>query len=79
MAWCDCQSIEDCKLFIQTELAAKSISVGDFTKAMLKVVTIVKEWMNVFERIGNIEALHHFTGIDTMLLKYITTSQSLYV
>jgi hypothetical protein len=46
---------------------------------MLKVVTIVKEWMNVFERIGNIEALHHFTGIDTMLLKYITTSQSLYV
>ena len=79
MAWCDCESVEDCKLFIQTELAAKSISVGDFTKAMLKVVTIVKEWMNVFERIGNIEALHHFTGIDTMLLKYITTSQSLYV
>jgi len=79
MAWCDCQSVDDCKLFIQTELAAKSISVGDFTKAMLKVVTIVKEWMNVFERIGNIEALHHFTGIDSMLLKYITTSQSLYV
>jgi len=79
MAWCDCQSVEECKWFIQTELAAKSISVGDFTKAMLKVVTIIKEWMNVFERIGNIEALHHFTGIDTMLLKYITTSQSLYV
>jgi superfamily II RNA helicase len=79
MAWCDCQSVEECKWFIQTELAAKSISVGDFTKAMLKVVTIVKEWMNVFERIGNIEALHHFSGIDSMLLKYITTSQSLYV
>jgi len=79
MAWCDCQSIEECKLFIQTELTTKSISIGDFTKAMLKVVTIVKEWMNVFELIGNIEALHKFTGIDSLLLKYVTTSQSLYV
>ena len=46
---------------------------------MLKITTIVKEWMNVFEIIGNIEALHKFTGIETLLLKYITTSQSLYV
>jgi hypothetical protein len=60
-------------------LADKSISIGDFTKAMLKITTIVKEWMNVFEIIGNIEALHKFTGIEILLLKYITTSQSLYV
>ena len=79
MKWCSCQSIEECKLFIQTDLAEKSISIGDFTKAMLKITTIVKEWMNVFEIIGNIEALHKFTGIETLLLKYITTSQSLYV
>ena len=79
MKWCSCQSIEECKLFIQTDLADKSISIGDFTKAMLKITTIVKEWMNVFEIIGNIEALHKFTGIETLLLKYITTSQSLYV
>ena len=79
MNWCDCSSIEECKLFIQTNLAEKSISIGDFTKAILKVVTIVKEWMNVFEQIGNIDALYRFTGIETLLLKYITTSQSLYV
>ena len=79
MKWCSCQSIEECKLFIQTDLADKSISIGDFTKAMLKITTIIKEWMNVFEIIGNIEALHKFTGIETLLLKYITTSQSLYV
>jgi hypothetical protein len=79
MSWCDCTSIEECKLFIQTNLAEKEISVGDFTKAMLKVVTIVKEWMNVFEQIGNVEALHRFSGIETLILKYITTSQSLYV
>lgn len=79
MSWCDCQTTEECKLFIQTELAEKSISIGDFTKAMLKVVTIIKEWMNVFEMMGNIEALHKFTGINELLLKYVTTSQSLYV
>ena len=79
MNWCDCNTVEECKLFIQNELTPKSISVGDFTKAMLKITTIVKEWMNVFEIIGNIEALHKFTGIEVLLLKYITTSQSLYV
>jgi superfamily II RNA helicase len=79
MKWCECKTIEECKLFIQTELAPKSISIGDFTKAMLKITTIVKEWMNVFEIIGNIEALHKFTGIENLLLKYITTAQSLYV
>ena len=79
MKWCRCQSIEECKLFIQTDLADKSISIGDFTKSMLKITTIVKEFINVFEIIGNIEALHKFTGIEILLLKYITTSQSLYV
>jgi len=79
MKWCSCQSIEECKLFIQTDLADKSISIGDFTKSMLKITTIVKEFINVFEIIGNIEALHKFTGIEILLLKYITTSQSLYV
>ena len=79
MKWCECTTIEECKLFIQTDLYEKSISIGDFTKAMLKVVTITKEWMNVFEIIGNIEALHKFTEIEGHVLKYIATSQSLYV
>ena len=79
MKWCECTTIEECKLFIQTDLYEKSISIGDFTKAMLKVVTITKEWMNVFEIIGNIEALHKFTEIEGYVLKYIATSQSLYV
>jgi hypothetical protein len=79
MKWCECTTIEECKLFIQTDLYEKSISIGDFTKAMLKVVTITKEWMNVFETIGNIEALHKFTEIEGHVLKYIATSQSLYV
>lgn len=79
MKWCNCETIEECKILIQTDLYEKSISVGDFTKAILKIATIVREWMSVFEIIGNIEALHKFNQIENLLLKYITTSQSLYV
>ena len=79
MKWCSCETIEECKILIQTDLYEKSISVGDFTKAILKIATIVREWMSVFEIIGNIEALHKFNQIENLLLKYITTSQSLYV
>lgn len=79
MQWCDCSTEEDCKRFIQNDVDNMSISIGDITKAMLKIVTIAKEWMNVFEQLGNIDALHKLSQIEGMVLKYITTSQSLYV
>ena len=79
MQWCDCSTEEDCKRFIQNDVDNMSISIGDITKAMLKIVTIAKEWMNVFEVMGNIDALHKLSQIEGMVLKYITTSQSLYV
>jgi superfamily II RNA helicase len=79
MKWCECQTEEDCKIFIQTDVADKEISIGDFTKAMLKIVTIAKELMNVCEIIGEVELLHKLNQIDGLVLKYVTTSQSLYV
>jgi superfamily II RNA helicase len=79
MKWCECQTEEDCKIFIQTDVANKEISIGDFTKAMLKIVTISKELMNVCEIIGEIELLHKLSQIEGLVLKYVTTSQSLYV
>jgi hypothetical protein len=77
--WCNCQSETECKYFIQEDLANKEISIGDFTKAMLKIVTISREWAKVCELIGQISALHKLTQIEGMVLKYVTTCQSLYV
>jgi hypothetical protein len=77
--WCNCQSETDCKYFIQADLADKEISIGDFTKAMLKIVTISREWAKVCEEIGEISALHKLTQIEGLVLKYVTTCQSLYV
>lgn len=79
MDWCDCSNEMECKQFIQHTVAEKNISVGDFTKAMLKIVTISKEWMNVCEMIGQIDTLHKLKRIEGMVLKYVTTAQSLYV
>ena len=74
MEWCNCKTEEECKWFIQTKLADKSIQIGDFTKAMMKVVTIAKELSE-----GPEEWLHKLSEIEGMVLKYIATSQSLYV
>lgn len=79
MRWCDCNTEQECKSFIQNDVANKSISVGDFTKAMLKIVTIAKEFINVCEQLNLIELQHKLSFIEDMVLKYITTSQSLYV
>jgi superfamily II RNA helicase len=79
MQWCECDNEHDCKYFIQNVVAEKQISIGDFNKAMLKIVTISKELINVCEVIGQIELMSKLTNIESKVLKYVTTSQSLYV
>jgi len=81
MEWAiECDDEESCKRFIQTKiLLNKSISVGDFTKACLKISAIAKEWINVAEQMGYTEWQHKCSKIDGYLLKYVATTQSLYV
>ena len=79
MEWCDCSSEIECKSFIQNNIADKGISVGDFTKGMLKIATIAKEIGAICEEYNQIDLLYKLNQIDYMVLKYITTSQSLYV
>jgi superfamily II RNA helicase len=79
MKWCQCADETECRIFIEKEVKLYGISIGDFTKAMLKIVTITNEWMTIFETMGYIEILHKLSRIQGMILKYVTTSQSLYV
>ena len=79
MKWCDCESEEECKVFISCELSKKEIGVGDFTKAMLKIATVAREWSVIPEIAENISLAYKLMQIDTMILKYIATNQSLYV
>ena len=77
--WCGIDNEKDCKFFIQNKLIEKEISVGDFTKAILKISVISKELICVCEMVGQIEFMHKLSQIDGMILKYITMCQSLYV
>lgn len=79
MKWCNCSDEISCKQFIQTIVADKGISIGDFTKAMLKIVTISKELINICEIIGAIDLLFKLNMVEGMVLKYVATTQSLYI
>jgi hypothetical protein len=79
MKWTDCADEQQCKEFIQVELGAKGISIGDFNKAMMKIATIAKELMKVAEETGQIEFLHKLSKVEGLVFKYVTTAQSLYL
>ena len=80
MEWAEhCVDEASCKYFLQTKIYPKSISLGDFTKACLKISAIAKEWVGVGEKMGYVEWIHKLSLVDGLLLKYIATSQSLYV
>ena len=80
--WCDCENEEQCKIFIQEYLTKKGISLGDFTKAILKISTVIKEMKNLYDLKlcqGEIQWYHKISQVEDMILKYIATNQSLYV
>ena len=82
MDWTGCESEQECKYFIQAVISEKGISVGDFTKAMMKIVTISRELENVCEIVfagSKLDLLYKLRQVEGLVLKYVLTSQSLYV
>jgi superfamily II RNA helicase len=77
--WWGCEDELACKVFIQTRLPEKGVSVGDFTKAVLKISSIVRELSMTCEKCGMLDLLQKLSFIDAKILKYIVSSQSLYV
>jgi len=77
--WCYCEDEVSCKRFIQNDVAGLGISVGDFTKALLKISTIARELSVVSELACETAFQHKLSQVDSKILKYVTTAQSLYV
>jgi superfamily II RNA helicase len=77
--WCDCTTEYQCKELIEKLQYNLDVSIGDFTKAMLKIATISRELMCVCETMNQNNLLHKLSEIEGMILKYITTCQSLYI
>lgn len=77
MNWCDCTTEDECKIFMD-EINVLC-STGDFTKAIMKISAIVKELVSVCEKNGYVDFMHTLSKIDHLILKYVATTQSLYV
>jgi hypothetical protein len=86
--WCGLEDELDCKRFIQGEnIAGLHISAGDFTKACMKVCAIANELGTMAESMmkrgtmnGTIlELAHKLREVEKMVLKYVATTQSVYL
>jgi superfamily II RNA helicase len=70
--WCDLTNENECRVFMEK----CEIGIGDMTKAILKISAIAREMMTVSPYL---ELTHKLSQIDSMILKYVATTQSLYI
>jgi hypothetical protein len=80
MEWCSgCHTGEECRALLQTQVAEVGLSLGDFVKAVLKVVAAKKELESIAVAQGWVELQHLLSQVDERMLKFIMTNQSLYL
>ncbi len=81
MEWSTLETELECKQFLQEKIQGeKEISIGDFSKACTKISNFAKELISACERNPDaLELSNKLSQIDAVILKYIVTTQSLYV
>ena len=77
--WCECENDIDCKLILQQISMEKDIFLGEFIKAILKINNITAEMEKIAELLGDIEFLSILKQVPELTLKFVATTQSLYV
>lgn len=81
MEWANLTTELKCKTFVQVRLADLGISLGDFSKSVLKISAVVKELIAMCEICGEsaLEFQSKLSYVDAHILKYVIVNQSLYV
>ena len=79
MEWCEATNEDECKAVINNVKVEKNIFLGEFIKAILKINNITKEFEKVCEFINNMTLLEKLKQIPVLTLKYVASSQSLYI
>jgi len=77
--WCECDTADKCAVFLRKITAITGIFLGEFVKAVLKINNISDEFKKIAELTGNIQLLDSLQSIPELTLKFVVTSQSLYV
>jgi superfamily II RNA helicase len=78
-AWCKAENAAECKYVIQKLEENKSIFLGEFVKAILKINNISSEMEKIAESLGDIALLSKLQEIPQLTQKFVATNQSLYV
>jgi len=76
--WCFAENEVDCKLIYQ-EAKKYNIYMGEFVKAILKIVNICNELEKASVVQENMKLTHTLSLVKSKLLKSVATNQSLYV
>jgi superfamily II RNA helicase len=79
LEWCECTDENACRELIMRLSVEKGISIGDFSKAVMKISTISREMTGMCEVMNKTGFMHKLSAIDGLVLKYVATSQSLYL
>ena len=77
--WILCNSEVKCIQFFKSLKLNKGIFIGEFTKAILKINNICKEILKICEISNQINLAAKLEEIPEKILKFICTSQSLYI
>lgn len=77
MSWCDCETEEECKLVLQ-KMESDGIFLGDFVKAVLKIVNIAREIEKV-ALMFDLVVMEAVSFVPNVMLKYMVNNQSLYI
>jgi superfamily II RNA helicase len=77
--WMEAETVEECKWVLQIIKKEKGIFLGEFVKAMLKIIAIATEIQNACEIINDLDLLTKIKKIIEKIQKYIVTNQSLYI
>ena len=76
--WCACENEVQCKEVIQI-CAEKGVFLGEFVKALLKIVNIARELESVGELMERLDIVQKMREIPTLLMKHVVTNASLYI
>ena len=79
MQWCASDDEMACKEIIQNMKQQTGLFIGEFVKALLKVNAVALEFARIAELTLNMALLEKMRQIPSLTLKYIATSQSLYL
>ena len=77
--WIEAENVEECKYVLYLLLEEKDLFLGEFVKAMLKIIAICNEIINACELINDFSLMEKIKIIIYKIQKYVVSNQSLYI